>query len=251
MMKHIELGENERIDDLEYKELKIIQKNDGFCFGMDSVLIANFAEVTKKDSIVADLGTGTGIISILMAAKSSKISKIYGFDIQSEMIEMASRSVKMNELDDKINLENIDIVGMSEKKYKKFFDVVVTNPPYKKISTGLINENEKKLISRHEIKCTLEDVISESSKILKDKGLFYMVHRPERLVDIMNLMRKNKIEPKTLQIVYSHIEDKANLILIKGVKCGKPSLQLLKPLIVYDKTNNYTDEILKIYDKKR
>lgn len=248
-MAQIELKENERIDDLEYKGLKIIQKNDGFCFGMDSVLIANFTEIAKNNAIVADLGTGTGIISILMAAKNSKISKIYGFDIQSDMVEMANRSAKMNELNDKISFENIDIVGMSEKKYKKFFDVVVTNPPYKKISTGLINENEKKLISRHEIKCTLEDIIFESSRILKDNGSFYMVHRAERLVDIMNVMRKNKIEPKALQIVYPHIGDKANLVLIKGVKCGKPNLELLKPLIVYTENNEYTDEILKIYNK--
>ncbi len=235
-MKNVKCLENERIDDLDYKGMKIIQKNDGFCFGMDSVLIANFAKVLKKDSIIADLGTGTGII--------------YGFDIQSEMIEMASRSVQMNELDDKVILENLDIVGMSSKKYKKFFDVIVTNPPYKKISTGLVNDNEKKLISRHEVKCTLEDIIYESSKILKDNAVFYMVHRPERLVSIIELMRKNKIEPKEIQLVYPHINDKANLVLVKGVKCGKPQLEILEPLIVYNEKNEYTDEILKMYNKE-
>ena len=249
-MKNVKCLENERIDDLDYKGMKIIQKNDGFCFGMDSVLIANFAKVLKKDSIIADLGTGTGIISILMAAKNEKVDKIYGFDIQPDMIEMASRSVQMNELDDKVILENLDIVGMSSKKYKKFFDVIVTNPPYKKISTGLVNDNEKKLISRHEVKCTLEDIIYESSKILKDNAVFYMVHRPERLVSIMELMRKNKIEPKEIQLVYPHINDKANLVLVKGVKCGKPQLEILEPLIVYNEKNEYTDEILKMYNKE-
>lgn len=249
-MKNCELLENERIDDLECKGLKIIQKTDGFCFGMDSVLIASFAKVLKNASIVADLGTGTGIISILMSAKYEKISKIYGFDIQADMIEMASRSVKMNELDDKIVFENLDIVGISSKKYKKFFDIVVTNPPYKKISTGIVNDNEKKLISKHEIKCTLEDIIYESSKILKDNGIFYMVHRPERLVSIIELMRKNKIEPKQIQMVYPHINDKANLVLIKGVKCGKQQLEILKPLVVYGEKNEYTKEILEMYNKE-
>lgn len=191
-----------------------------------------------------------GIISVLIAAKND-VEKVYGFEIQTEMAEMADRSVKMNNMQDKIEIVNEDIVGLSKKGWSKKFDIVVTNPPYKKEKTGLTNENEKKLISRHEIKCTLEDILYEASKILKDNGIFYMVHRPERLVDICCLMRENKIEPKEIRFVYPHSYDEANLILIKGVKCGKPYLKTLKPLIVYDENNEYMDEIYDIYNKSK
>lgn len=192
-----------------------------------------------------------GIISILVAAKNDNINKIYGFEIQEEMTEMARRSIKMNSLSDKIEIVNEDIVGISKKNWNKKFDVVISNPPYKKVNTGLVNKEDKKLISRHEVKCKLEELIYESSKILKDNGNFYMVHRPERLVDICYLMRINKIEPKEIRFVYPHINDEANLILIKGVKCGKPSVKVLKPLIVYNENNEYNDEIYKIYNKNR
>lgn len=192
-----------------------------------------------------------GIISILVAAKNDNINKIYGFEIQEEMTEMARRSIKMNSLSDKIEIVNEDIVGISKKNWNKKFDAVISNPPYKKVNTGLVNKEDKKLISRHEVKCKLEELIYESSKILKDNGNFYMVHRPERLVDICYLMRINKIEPKEIRFVYPHINDEANLILIKGVKCGKPSVKILKPLIVYNENNEYNDEIYKIYNKNR
>ena len=242
----IELIKNERIDDLNYKGLKIIQKEDGFCFGMDSILISNFSKILKKNALIADLGTGTGIISILVSAKNI-IKKIYGFDIQNDMIEMAKRSVKLNNLEEKIEMINTDIIGLSNKGYKNKFDYVITNPPYKKINTGIINENEKKLISRHEVKCTLDDIIFESSKILKDRGTFYMVHRPERLPDIMILMKKNKIEPKEIQFVYPTIEKQANLVLIKGIKYANSYLKVLEPLIIYDNEGNYTNEIMNFY----
>lgn len=245
----IEIKQDERIDSLEYKELQIIQKKDGFCFGMDSIILSNFVRIPGKNAIIADLGTGTGIISILIAAKN-KINKIYGFEIQEEMAEMADRSMIMNNLQEKVEIKNEDICGMSKRNWNKKFDVVITNPPYKKINTGLTNENKQKLISRHEVKCTLENIIYESAKILKDKGIFYMVHRPDRVVDILKLMRENKLEPKEIRLVYPHITDEANLVLIKGVKCGKEYLRILKPLIVYKKDNTYSEEILKIYEKE-
>lgn len=164
---------------------------------------------------------------------------------------MAKRSIKMNSLNDKVEIINEDIVGLSKRNWNKKFDVVVSNPPYKKLNTGLLNEEDKKLISRHEVKCKLEELIFETSRILKDNGTFYMVHRPERLVDICSLMRENKIEPKEIRFVYPHIGDLANLILVKGVKCGKPSVKVLEPLIVYDENNKYNDEIYKIYNKNR
>lgn len=164
---------------------------------------------------------------------------------------MAKRSIKMNSLNDKVEIINEDIVGLSKRNWNKKFDVVVSNPPYKKLNTGLLNEEDKKLISRHEVKCKLEELIFETSKILKDNGTFYMVHRPERLVDVCSLMRENKIEPKEIRFVYPHVDDLANLILVKGVKCGKPSVKVLEPLIVYDENNKYNDEIYKIYNKNR
>lgn len=246
---NIEIMDDERLDDLNCKNLKILQKKDGFCFGMDSVLIANFAKISRKNAIVADLGTGTGIISILVAGKQSP-EKVYAVEIQEDLVDMAKRSVKYNDLEDKIYVINADIVGISRGKFNKRFDYVISNPPYKKLNTGLINDNQKKLISRHEVKCTLKDVVYEASKLLKDNGDFYMVHRPDRLCDIFNVMRENKVEPKEIQLVYPHIEDEANLVLIKGVKCGKPSLKVLKPLIVYNENNEYTEELLKFYDNE-
>lgn len=248
---NIELKENERIDDLEYKGLKIIQKNDGFCFGMDSVILSSFVKVNKREAVVADFGTGTGIISILLASKNDKIKKIYGFEIQDEMAEMAQRSVKMNDLNDKIEIVNTDIVGLPKEKWQKKFDVIVSNPPYKKIDTGLVSQGDKKLISRHEVKCTLEDIAREVSKCLKDNGSFYMVHRPERIVDICSIMRQYKLEPKEIRLVYPQLTEEANLVLVRCVKCGKPYVKVLNPLVVYDENNNYTDEIYQIYSKNR
>lgn len=246
---NIEIMDDERLDDLNCKNLKILQKKDGFCFGMDSVLIANFAKISRKNAIVADLGTGTGIISILVAGKQNP-EKVYAVEIQEELVDMAKRSVKYNDLENKIDIINADIVGISRGNFNKKFDYVISNPPYKKLNTGLINDNQKKLISRHEVKCTLKDVVNEASKLLKDKGVFYMVHRPDRLCDIFNAMRENRVEPKEIQLVHSHLEDEANLVLIKGVKCGNPSLKVLKPLIVYNENNEYTEELLKFYDNE-
>ena len=245
----IELKENERIDDLEFKNLKIIQNKDGFCFGIDSVLLADFAKNIKKGAKVLDLGTGTGILSILLCGKTN-LSNIIGVEIQKEIAEMANRSSKLNNLENKFKVINENIFNLNNIYDKQSFDVVVTNPPYKKKDTGIINENEKKIISRHEITASLEDFIKVSSDLLKDKGEFYMVHRPERLVDILSYMRKNKIEPKILRMVYSNINKEPKLILIKGIKNAKPFLKIEKNLYIYDDNGNYTDDILEIYNKK-
>ena len=247
-MKKIELKDNEIIDDLELNNLKIIQNNNGFKFGIDSILLSDFAKKIKKDSIVLDIGTGTGIISILLSAKT-EANKIIGIEIQREVADMAKRSVILNKLENKIEIINDDINNIEKYFENNYFDVIVTNPPYQKNNTGLKSENEKNLISRHEIKCTLEDIIKKSFKILKDKGEFYMVHRPERLVDIMYLMKKNKIEPKELRFVYPKISDKPNLILIKGIKNAKQFLKVEKPLIIYNEEGIYTKEVLSIYGK--
>ena len=245
----MDLKENERIDDLEFEDLKIIQNTKGFCFEIDSVLLSDFAKNIKKNSTIVDLGTGTGIISILLS-KKTEAKKIYGIELQEEVCDMASRSVLLNNLQDKIEIINKNIKNISDTLGINVCDVVVTNPPYKKYGTGLLNEDDSKIISRHEKECTLEDVIKQSFKILKDKGLFYMVHRPDRLVDIIYLMRKYKIEPKEIRIVYSNIKSKAVLVLIKGIKNAGEELKVLSPLYIYNEDGTYTDEVLKIYNKK-
>ncbi len=244
----IKLKENEKIDDLEFKNLKIIQNKDGFCFGIDSILLTDFAKNIKQNSKVIDLGTGTGIIPILLYGKT-KNTKFVGVEIQPEVAEMANRSVKLNLLENNIEILNTNILELSKIYNRGSFDVVTTNPPYKKINTGVINENNKKLISRHEITASLEDFIRTASFLLKDLGEFYMVHRPDRLVDIFYEMRKNKIEPKKIKFIYPNKNKKTNLVLIKGIKNGKQFLEFENNLYVYNEDGNYTNEILKIYNK--
>ncbi len=246
---NIKLNKNERIDDLEYKNLKIIQNSENFCFGMDSVLLSDFSKDIKNNSLVLDLGTGTGIISILLSAKANT-KKIYGVEIQKDVADMAKRSVILNNLEEKIEIINEDIKNISKIFNRNSIDVIVTNPPYKEINRGIINNNENKIISRHEVKANLEDFIKVSSELLKDYGELYMVNRPERIVDIIEYMRKYKIEPKNIKFVYPKINKEPNLILVKAVKNAKKFIKIEKPLIIYDNNNNYTEEIYKIYNKK-
>lgn len=245
----MELLENERIDDLEFKNLKIIQNTKGFCFGIDSVLLSDFAKGIKKNSTVVDIGTGTGIISILLSAKTD-IKKIYGVEIQEDVANMAKRSVELNHLEDKIEIINTNIKNIFDFLEPNKIDSIVTNPPYMKLNTGAQNEERKKLISRHEVECTLEDIIQVSYKLLKSNGEFYMVHRAERIVDILYYLRQYKLEPKVLRFIQSSVGKEPNLVLIKAVKNAGYQLTLEKPLIIYNNDGEYTDEILKIYNKK-
>lgn len=244
----MELKENERIDDLEYKGLKIIQNKEGFCFGVDSVLLSDYAKKIKKNSVVVDIGTGTGIISLLLC-KKTELSKIYGIEIQEDVAEMANRSAILNNLENKFEIINANIKNIGDYLEPHKIDVVVTNPPYKKADTGVKSIDKKQLISRHEVECTLEDIIKNASKLLKDLGEFYMVHRAERLVDIMCLLRKYKLEPKNIRFVHSKASDKPDLILVRAVRCAKEFLKIDKPLIIYNDNGEYTEEIYKIYDK--
>ena len=246
----MKLKDNERIDDLEFNNLKIIQDKNGFCFGIDSVLLSDFAKNIRHNSKVIDLGTGTGIINILLSGKT-RASEFIGVEIQEDVAEMAERSIKLNNLEDKIKIKNDNILNLKNIYKKKCFDVVVTNPPYKKAKTGILNKEDKKIISRHEITANLEDFIHIASYLLKDYGEFYMVNRPDRLVDIFYYMRKEKIEPKQIRFVYPNKSKKTNLVLIKGVKNGNVFLQYDSNLYVYNEDGTYTDEILKIYNKER
>ena len=208
--------DDERIDDLQYKNIHIIQKKDGFCFGIDAVLLSHFANINTGDKVV-DLGTGTGIIPILIAGHTLA-DNIVGVKIQENIANMARRSVTMNKLDGRVTILNDDIKHIDRVLCHNSFDVVVTNPPYIKVNGGLINEKDTKAISRHEILCTLEDVIRVSERVLKHGGRFCMVNRPDRLVDIMVLMRKYHIEPKSMRMVYPKKKSMANLVLIMGKK---------------------------------
>lgn len=249
MKENIELKENERIDDLEYKGLKIIQNKEGFCFGIDSILLSDFAKNIKKGAKVLDLGTGTGIIATLLCGKT-ELSEIIGIEVQEEVYEMAKRTIQLNHLENKFKLIQDNILNLNNYFEKNSFDVIVTNPPYKKKETGIRNEDTRKLISRHEIKANLEDFIKISKDMLKDKGEFYIVYRPERLVDLLSIMRKYKIEPKRIRFVYSNIHAVSKLVLVQGVKNARPFLKLEPNLYIYDENGNYTDEILNIYHKE-
>lgn len=246
MENKIELKKDERIDDLQLKNLKIIQNVNGFCFGIDSILISDFAKNIKKGSMVLDLGTGTGIIGTLLCGKTN-LKKVIGVEIQEEVCDMAKRSIILNNLQDKFEIINENIKHIENILPKNTFDVVISNPPYKKENTGLYNEDKRKLISRHEIEANLEDFIFIAKNLLKDKGELYLVHRPERLVDIIYTMRKHKIEPKILRFVFSTPNDLPKLVLIKGIKNANSFLKVENNLYIYDKNKNYTDEIKKIY----
>lgn len=244
----MELKETERIDDLELNGLKIIQDKSGFCFGMDSVLLSDFAKEIKRNSAILDMGTGTGILSILLSAKTQD-TKITGVEIQRQVAEMARRSVQLNHLEERISIVCEDIKKLKKKYEVGSFDAIVTNPPYKKIGTGRINENETELISRHEIAANLEDFIQMASYLLKDQGSIYIVHRPERLADIMISLRKYKLEPKVMKFIYPNQEKEPNLILVKATKNAKTFLKVEKPIYIYDLQGNYTKEVLEIYNK--
>ncbi len=243
------LKENERIDDLQINNYKIIQNKKGFCFGIDSVILANFACDIKNNANVVDLGTGTGIIGFLLLAKKN-IKKITGIEIQEEVADMANRSIELNNLKNKFNIINCDVKNILKYIPRDSCDVVISNPPYKKINTGRKSCDEKNLISRHEVMADIFDFIKASKEILKDKGTLYLVHRPERLSDIMYALKTNKIEPKKIQFVYSKINsEEAKLVLIKAVKNGGQFSKVIAPLYIYKENGEYTDDILKIYNK--
>ena len=239
------LKPNERIDDLQRNNYKIIQDPERFCFGMDAVLLSGFARAKEGDHII-DLGTGTGIIPILMEAKTGA-SDLIGLEIQPESADMAQRSVELNHLESKIRIVTGDIKEASSLFGAATFDVVTSNPPYMTEHHGITNEKSPKAIARHELLCTLEDVICQAAKLLRPGGSFYMVHRPFRLADIMVLMREYHLEPKRMKLVYPYIDKDPNMVLIEGLRGGRPRLTVERPLIVYQSPGVYTDEIYDIY----
>lgn len=241
----VTLHENERLDELHRNGYKIIQDKGRFCFGMDAVLLSGFARV-KQGEKVLDLGTGTGIIPILLEAKTDG-EHFTGLEIQPESADMASRSVAYNDLQDKIDIVVGDIKDASQRFGASSFDVINTNPPYMIGQHGIKNDQDAKAIARHEILCDLDDILRESAKMLKPSGRFYMVHRPFRLAEIFSKMIEYRIEPKRMQLVYPFVDKEPNMVLIEGLRGGKSRITVEKPLIVYKQPGVYTDEIYDIY----
>ena len=251
-----ELKENERIDDLERNGYRIIQNRSRFCFGMDAVLLSGFAWegegcIISNKMRIADLGTGTGIIPLLLHGRMGTTDEhrefIYGIEIQPEMAEMAQRSVMLNGLSDEIKIMCADLRVCADMLGRDSFDIVTSNPPYMKSGSGLINPDDSRALSRHEINCTFDDVAHQASLLLKKGGRFYLVHRPERLTELFGTMQKHHLEPKRMKMVHSFIDSQAAMVLIEARKGGGAYLKVEKPLIIYKEKGVYTDEIRQIY----
>lgn len=245
-----------RLDDLNLNGIKIYQETDYFCFGIDSVLIANFINSNSSKNNIIDLCSGSGVISIIMSQKI-KSNKIFAVELQNEMFELLDINIKYNNLEDKIYGINCNIndlqyikVQLNQKIGIDKVDIIVSNPPYKEVGTGITNENSIKYIARHEEKCKLEDIFNVSSNLLKSKGKLYIVHKPERLPDLFELARKYKLEPKKLRFVHPYKDKAPSIVLIEYVKDGGRELKILDPLIEYKDDGSYTDEINEIYGKK-
>ncbi len=241
----VELKDKERLDELQRNGYRIIQNPEKFCFGMDAVLLSGFVRAGKGD-ILLDLGTGTGIIPILLEAKT-QCAHLTGLEIQEESADMARRSVALNGLSHKIDIVTGDIKEADQIFPSASFDCITCNPPYMIGSHGLANPKEPKAIARHEILCTLEDVVRQAGKLLKPGGHFFMVHRPFRLAEIMTIMSQYKLEPKRMRLVYPYVDKEPNMVLLEAVRGGRPRLAVEKPLIVYEKPGVYTPEIYDVY----
>src|SRR5574344_640929 len=249
----MELNENERIDELGIDDLKIIQNKEYFCFGTDSVLLANFVKSDSYKNVIVDLCSGSGVIPIILSAKK-KYSKIYGVELQSEMFELLEKNIQINNLNEKIVPLNCDIKDIKKIKEKVLsqsksekIDIIVCNPPYKTLGTGFKTLHAVKTIAKCEVKCNLEDVFNTSSKLLSKKGKMYLVHKPERLADLISLGRKYKLELKEIRFVYPKINKKASIVLACFVKDGGNETNILEPLIEYTEDDLYTDEMKTIY----
>lgn len=245
MRTDVEVRPHERLDDLHRDGCHIIQDPGRFCFGVDAVILSGFARV-KPGETVLDLGTGTGILPILLAAKSEG-KQFAGLEIQPESVEMAQRSVRLNEMEGRVSIVEGDIKEAAALFGGSSFDVVVSNPPYMNGGGGLVNPSEAKAIARHEILCTLEDVAAAAGKILRPRGRFYMIHRPHRLTDILTLLRQYKLEPKRLRFVHPYVEKPPTMVLVEAGRGGRPMVRVEAPLVIYRAPGEYTDEIYRIY----
>lgn len=245
---NVKINIDEGIDDLQLKGLKLIQKQQGFRFGVDAVLLSDFANIKNKHRVV-DLCTGTGIIPFLAYGKYNP-KEVIGLEIQDDMVEMANRSSELNDITDIVKFVHGDLKDKKLIDSLGKFDVVTVNPPYKLNNAGIVNPNDKLAIARHEVMCTLEDVIIASRRLLKDNGRMFIVHRPERLADIFGIMRKYKIEPKRVRMVQPNTKKAPNIVLVEGQRDGGAFLKWEETLYVYDDNGNYSEEIDRIYGRK-
>lgn len=242
-----------RLDDLNLGGLKVYQETEYFCFGIDSVLLANFVNSNSSKNNIVDLCSGSGVIPVIMSAKK-KYNKIIGIELQQEMYNLLQENIAINKLEEKIIGINEDIKNIESIKEELIknigcnrVDIVTCNPPYKKKGTGIENENDVKYIARHEIKCNIEDIFKTTANILKSKGKLYLVHKPDRLVDLFEIARKYKLEPKTVRFVHPTATKAPSIVLIEYIKDGGNELKILDPLIEYNEDGSYTDEIYEIY----
>ena len=243
--REILLKETERIDDLQRNGLKIIQDPARFCFGMDAVLLTGFVNAKKGDTLL-DLGTGTGIIPLLLSAKT-ECSHLTGLEIQPDSAQMASRSVLLNGLEDKISIVTGDIKQADTLFSKASMDIITCNPPYMIEEHGIQNPDSPKAIARHEVLCNFEDVATAAEKLLKVGGHFFLVHRPFRLSEIMTTLSKHGLEPKRMRLVHPFVDREPNMVLLEAVRGGKPRMTVEKPLILFDEPDKYTEEVATLY----
>lgn len=242
------LKPGERVDELLIAQLKLIQHPEEFCFSLDAVLLAHFASV-RPGGIAVDLGTGTGVIALLLAARGA--TAVTGIELNPVMAEMASRSVRLNRLEDKLRIINGDLRQIRELLPGGGFELVVANPPYRPVGGGYLNPNDRVAMARHELTACLADIVAAARYLVKYRGRFAMVHLPERLAEIMLAMCQAEIEPKRLQFVYPRSDRKPNMVLIEGVRGAKPGIEVLPPLFVYTMDGSYSADIMKLYEQDR
>lgn len=245
---NVKINIDEGVDDLQLNGLRLIQKQQGFRFGVDAVLLSHFANIKNKHRVI-DLCTGTGIVPFLAYGKYEP-KEVVGLEIQEDMVEMANRSSILNDTTDVVKFVQSDLKDKALLDSLGKFDVLTVNPPYKLNNAGIVNPNDKLAIARHEVMCTLEDVIIAARRLLKDNGRMFIVHRPERLADIFVLMRKHKIEPKRVRMVQPNTKKAPNIVLVEGQRDGGAFLKWEETLYVYDDNGNYSEEIDRIYGRK-
>lgn len=253
-MKKVILDENERIDDLNLDGLKLIQNKEYFCFGTDSVLLANFVNSSRMSNII-DFCSGSGVISLIIS-KKKEFNKIFSVELQNEMYDLLDKNVKLNNLEElifpiKSDIKDVKNIRKNVLEYSQngTVDIIVCNPPYKAVGSGIKNQDSVKYIARHEVLCNLEDIFSSSSKLLNTKGRLYIVHKPERLADLISIAREYRLEPKKVRFVQPNINLKPSIVLVEYVKDGKNEITVEKNLIEYELNGEYTQEFLSIYKK--
>ena len=239
----------ERIDDLIIGGYKIIQNTDEFCFSIDAVLLAHFPKL-KKGMKIIDFGTGTGVIPLILAAKEENLDEIIGLEVQSRMVDLARRSIELNQLQNRIKIIEGNISKLSELNLKNNFDLVLCNPPYKPLGEGKVNPKESVAIARHELLITLPEIIRNACKVLKFGGKMVLIHQTKRLADIIYYLRNNRLEPKRIRMIHPTFKRKSNLVLIEATLGGGKELEVMDPLFIYDEVGGYTQEILQLYPQR-